>query len=94
MATRRSRAKAPEVTPGVLPDADAEADRRCDFYEAWYALGMTKGTSREAYFEALNAGLFGEDGQADVQEAAQQVAATKPSGERDPIATRRWRRID
>lgn len=91
MAARRKTAEA-ERLAWVLADPEDEAQRRRDFYEVWYSIGMTKGTGRQAYFEAGEAGLFGEDGQGDLLAAAQQVAATKPSGQ--GIAAREWRRMD
>lgn len=91
MAGRR-KAAAPDRKPWILEDPEEEAARRRDFYEVWYSIGMTKGTGRQAYFEAGEAGLFGEDGQGDLLAAAQQVAATKPSGQ--GIAAREWRRMD
>lgn len=91
MAARRSHKTAAPKQTGVLANPEDEAIRRCDFYEAWYALGMTKGTGREAYFEALEQGLLGADDAGDVQSAAQQIAVSKPSG-RHPD-TNRWRRV-
>lgn len=91
MAARR-KAATPERLAWVLTDPEDEAQRRRDFYEVWYSIGMTKGTGRAAYFEAGEAGMFGADGQDDLLVAAQQVAATKPSG--DTVAAREWRRMD
>lgn len=91
MAGRRKVTEAARL-PWVLADPEDEAQRRRDFYEVWYSMGMTKGTGRQAYFEAGAAGLFGEDGLGDLMAAAQQVAATKPSG--SGIAAREWRRMD
>jgi hypothetical protein len=93
MATRRrASAAAAGRRKGVLDDPAAEADRRCDFYQAWFDTGMTKGTAREAYFEALDAGLL-EGDDCDFMVAASKIAATKPAGNADPIATRKWRRV-
>lgn len=92
MAARRSSKQAAPKQSGVMTSAEDEAIRRCDFHEAWYSLGMTKGTAREAYFEALDQGLLGADEPGDVSAAAQQIAVAKPSG-RHPD-TNRWRRVN